>query len=109
MCESLVQSVKAAVETWGSKALPEQQAEDRLAFACEKAPSEDSVTLKLREAFQVSAAPVTVVTPSAADWKAASTAYGVAGQAPDSRCWYCAGVFMTRQKNPLQCRCQALV
>ena len=48
------QAVKAAVQTWGSRALAEQQAEDRLAFACEKAPTDDSVTSKLREAFQVS-------------------------------------------------------
>ena len=109
MCESLVQAVKAAVETWGSKALPEQQAEDRLAFACEKAPSEDTVTLRLREAFQVSAAPVDLVAPSAAGLKHPSGALGVAKQVPSSRCWYCAGALMTRKNYPLQCRCQALV
>ena len=49
-----MQAVKAAVQSWGSRALPEQQAEDRLAIACEKAPTEDPVTSKLRQAFQVS-------------------------------------------------------
>ena len=53
-CAWRLQAVKAAVQTWGSKALAEQQAEDRLAFACEKAPTSDPVTSKLREAFQVS-------------------------------------------------------
>ena len=47
------QAVKAAEGEWGSQALPEQQAEDQLAFACERAPSEDDVIVKLRAAFKV--------------------------------------------------------
>lgn len=48
-----VQAVAAAKEAWGRQALSEADAEDRLAFACERAPTPDPVTSKLRAAFQV--------------------------------------------------------
>eukprot|EP00887_Chlorella_sp_A99_P001989 scaffold18.g1989.t1 len=44
-------AVRAAVEAWGQRQLDELEAEDRLAFACEKAPSSDAVVQKLRSAF----------------------------------------------------------
>ena len=48
--------VARAVEAWGSRSLPELEAEDRLAFACERAPSEDGATLALRAAFRATEA-----------------------------------------------------
>ena len=33
---------------WGERGIPELEAEDRLAFACEKAPTEDIVALQVR-------------------------------------------------------------
>lgn len=47
---SLLQS---AVTAWGTRQLAALDAEDRLSVACEKGYSEDPVTLKLREAYQV--------------------------------------------------------
>ncbi len=48
--------VAAAVDAWGSRALPELEAEERLAFACERAPSSDAATLALRAAFRAAEA-----------------------------------------------------
>lgn len=45
-------AVKAAASDWGERQLTELEAEDRLAFACEKAPTTDPTSMKLREAFQ---------------------------------------------------------
>lgn len=41
----------AAVDAWGQRKLDELEAEERLAFACEKAPSDDPVVQKLRATF----------------------------------------------------------
>ena len=49
--------VAKAVEAWGGpRALPELEAEERLAFACERAPSADEATLALRAAFRAAEA-----------------------------------------------------
>ena len=40
-------AVEAAVAMWGERAISELEAEDRLAFACEKAPTEDPVTAQV--------------------------------------------------------------
>ena len=40
-------AVEAAVAAWGERAISELEAEDRLAFACEKAPTEDPVTAQV--------------------------------------------------------------
>ncbi len=45
------EAVDAAVQTWGSGQLDELDAEERLAFACEKAPTDDPVVQKIRAAF----------------------------------------------------------
>lgn len=44
----LEQGVAAAVAAWGERQLTELEAEERLAVACEKAPTEDAVTTKVR-------------------------------------------------------------
>ncbi|KAL4443549.1 hypothetical protein ABPG75_011286 [Micractinium tetrahymenae] len=44
-------AVKAAVEGWGARQVEELEAEERLAFACEKAPTDDPVISKIRAAF----------------------------------------------------------
>ena len=44
---------QAAVEAWGRQAVPQLEAEERLAIACEKSPTDDPVISKLRAAFQV--------------------------------------------------------
>jgi preprotein translocase subunit SecA len=44
-------AVAAAVGAWGERQLEELEAEERLAFACEKAPTSDAVALALRAAF----------------------------------------------------------
>ena len=41
------EAVKAAVAGWGQRQVDELEAEERLAFACEKAPTEDPVLLKV--------------------------------------------------------------
>ena len=46
------EAVAAAAAAWG-RDLPELEAEDRLAVACEKAPTVDPVIAQMREAFQV--------------------------------------------------------
>jgi preprotein translocase subunit SecA len=45
-------AVKSAAATWGKQSLSSLEAEDRLAVACEKAPTQDPVIAKLRDAFQ---------------------------------------------------------
>lgn len=47
------EAVEFATEKWGEQSLTALEAEDRLAIACEKAPSDDEVIQKLRAAFQV--------------------------------------------------------
>ena len=47
------QAVSACAQAWGERALAELDAEDRLAAACEKAPTSDPATATLRAAFQV--------------------------------------------------------
>ncbi len=47
------EAVSAAKGAWGERQLPELEAEDRLAIACERAPTSDPVIAKLRAAFQV--------------------------------------------------------
>ena len=42
------------MEAWGQRGLVELEAEDRLAIACEKSPTQDPVISKLRDAFRVS-------------------------------------------------------
>ncbi len=49
----LSQAVAAAKEAWGQRQLSELEAEERLAMACEKAPTSDHATSKLRAAFRV--------------------------------------------------------
>ena len=44
-------AVDAAVASWGAGQLAELDAEERLAFACEKAPTDDPVVQKIRAAF----------------------------------------------------------
>jgi preprotein translocase subunit SecA len=41
-----------AAEAWGSRQLTPLEAEDRLAVACEKAPTDDATLSQLREVFQ---------------------------------------------------------
>lgn len=46
--EALVEAaVKSAEGAWGQRQLPELQAEDLLAFACEKAPTDDQVNISV--------------------------------------------------------------
>jgi preprotein translocase subunit SecA len=47
----LKDAVSAAVKQYGEQSLPELQAEELLAIAAEKAPIDDAVLLKLREAY----------------------------------------------------------
>jgi len=51
-------AVEAAVAAWGERAISELEAEDRLAFACEKAPTEDPVTAQVRSAEHERLSPV---------------------------------------------------
>lgn len=44
-------AVEAAVQAWGERQLDELEAEERLAFACEKAPTTDPVVEGVRKAF----------------------------------------------------------
>jgi preprotein translocase subunit SecA len=47
---ALKEAVDVAVQTYGERSLPELKAEDMIATASEKAPTEDPVILKLRDA-----------------------------------------------------------
>ena len=50
--DKLVQeAVDAAVASWGARSVEKLEAEERLSFACEKAPTEDEAALKIRAAF----------------------------------------------------------
>ena len=44
---------QAAVDAWGQRGLLELEAEERLAIACEKSPTQDPVISKLRDTFRV--------------------------------------------------------
>lgn len=50
-----MQAVSAAKGAWGERGMAELDAEDRLAVACERAPTTDPVIAKLRAAFQARA------------------------------------------------------
>ena len=49
--KALKQAVDLAVTTYGERSLPELQAEDKVAVAAEKAPTDDPVIQKLREVY----------------------------------------------------------
>ncbi|CAI5476936.1 unnamed protein product [Closterium sp. Yama58-4] len=51
LTDAVNEAVQAAVEAWGSSSLTALEAEDRLAFACEKGPTSDPVVKQLRAAF----------------------------------------------------------
>lgn len=57
-CLLCAQAVSACRQAWGERCLSELDAEDRLATACEKAPTSDPATAALRAAFQVQPSPV---------------------------------------------------
>lgn len=46
--------LQAAVVAWGERGLQELDAEERLAVACERSPTQDAVVSQLRDAFRVS-------------------------------------------------------
>lgn len=48
-----LQAISAAKKAWGTRKLDELEAEERLAIACEKAPTTDPVTQKLRAVVKV--------------------------------------------------------
>ncbi|MGM3306810.1 preprotein translocase subunit SecA [Anabaena sp. WFMT] len=48
----LKEAVEVAVKEYGERSLPELEAEDKVAIAAEKAPIDDPVIQKLREAYQ---------------------------------------------------------
>jgi len=47
----LAEAIGVAVKEWGERSTEALEAEERLSFACEKAPTEDVATLALRAAF----------------------------------------------------------
>ena len=47
------QAVQAAKQAWGAQRLEELDAEEKLSFACEKATTDDRITLQLRAAYKV--------------------------------------------------------
>ena len=49
--QQLKEAVDFAVKQYGERSLPELEAEDKVATAAEKAPTDDPVILKLREAY----------------------------------------------------------
>jgi preprotein translocase subunit SecA len=55
-------AVAAAVAAWGSRTLDELDAEERLAVACERAPTADETTAALRAAFRAAEAEFEAVT-----------------------------------------------
>ena len=75
----LTQAVAAAKEAWGQRQLKELDAEERLSMACEKAPTSDPATSKLRAAFQVPPSLLPAHSHGAhqsaviADWKLSNT------------------------------------
>lgn len=56
------EAVEAAVAGWGARSVDSLEAEDRLSFACEKAPTEDEAALKIRAAFNAVEAEFEAVT-----------------------------------------------
>jgi preprotein translocase subunit SecA len=48
----LKEAVEVAVKEYGERSLPELEAEDKIAVAAEKAPTDDPVIQKLRDAYQ---------------------------------------------------------
>jgi len=48
----LKEAVEVAVKAYGERSVPELEAEEKIAVAAEKAPTEDAVIQKLREAYQ---------------------------------------------------------
>jgi len=58
----LVDAVDAAARAWGERSVEALEAEERLSFACEKAPTEDAAALALRAAFNAIEAEFKVVT-----------------------------------------------
>ncbi|CAI5507038.1 unnamed protein product, partial [Closterium sp. Naga37s-1] len=52
LTDAVNEAVQSAVEAWGSSSLTALEAEDRLAFACEKGPTADPVVKQLRAAFE---------------------------------------------------------
>jgi preprotein translocase subunit SecA len=51
--QKLKEAVDFAVKTYGERSLPELQAEDKVATAAEKAPTDDAAILKLREVYNL--------------------------------------------------------
>jgi preprotein translocase subunit SecA len=51
--QKLKEAVNFAVKTYGERSLPELEAEDRIAVAAEKAPTDDLAIQKLREAYKL--------------------------------------------------------
>lgn len=51
--QKLKDAVEVAVQTYGERSLPELQAEDKVATAAEKAPTDDPAILKLREVYNL--------------------------------------------------------
>ena len=62
MTATIEAAVTAAAAAWGERTLDELDAEDRLAVACERAPTDDAVTASLRAAFRAAEAEFEVVT-----------------------------------------------
>ncbi|CAG9467841.1 unnamed protein product [Pedinophyceae sp. YPF-701] len=58
-------AVDAAVKAWGERSLTELEAEDRIAVACEKAPTDDEVLAGLREVFNAMEGEYKVLTDQA--------------------------------------------
>ncbi|MDJ0704831.1 MAG: preprotein translocase subunit SecA [Leptolyngbyaceae cyanobacterium MO_188.B28] len=50
---TLKEAVDMAVETYGERILPELQAEEKIAVAAEKAPTDDAVIQKMREVYNL--------------------------------------------------------
>ncbi|MCP6762603.1 MAG: preprotein translocase subunit SecA [Fischerella sp. CENA71] len=50
--QQLKQAVEMAVQAYGDRSLPELEAEEKIAVAAEKAPTDDPVIQKLREAYK---------------------------------------------------------
>lgn len=50
---ALKEAVDFAVETYGDRSLPELEAEDKVAIAAEKAPTDDPVVQKLRDVYKL--------------------------------------------------------
>ncbi|WP_416674283.1 preprotein translocase subunit SecA [Egbenema bharatensis] len=51
--QKLKEAVEFAAKTYGERSLPELQAEDKVATAAEKAPTDDPAILKLREVYNL--------------------------------------------------------